>query len=231
MTLVPTRMYFKDGRVKVEIAVARGKELHDKRRDIADAGREAPDRRELEARGSCRSAGSRSSCVHNHDTGGRPWLIPSSTPRSARPTPTRPARSSPAFGWTYSDGAFPGYTFVDTGVEGAIPTAISPLQGDSDAVLFFVGVEDVEATLAPPGGARRTISSRRQQVPGVTFGVFATAGAPRGSGRELIAATIRDETNIRGRPGFDVVDPPDELQAEVAGWPRKSTGNNANANK
>jgi SsrA-binding protein len=35
VTLVPTRMYFKDGRVKVEIAVGRGKELHDKRRDIA----------------------------------------------------------------------------------------------------------------------------------------------------------------------------------------------------
>lgn len=35
VTLVPTRMYFKDGRVKVELAVARGKELHDKRRDIA----------------------------------------------------------------------------------------------------------------------------------------------------------------------------------------------------
>jgi SsrA-binding protein len=35
-TLVPTRLYFKDGRVKVELALARGKELHDKRRDIAD---------------------------------------------------------------------------------------------------------------------------------------------------------------------------------------------------
>lgn len=35
VTIVPTRMYFKDGRVKVELAVARGKELHDKRRDIA----------------------------------------------------------------------------------------------------------------------------------------------------------------------------------------------------
>ncbi|HEY2072752.1 MAG TPA: SsrA-binding protein SmpB [Gaiellaceae bacterium] len=35
VTIVPTRMYFKDGRVKVEIALARGKELHDKRRDIA----------------------------------------------------------------------------------------------------------------------------------------------------------------------------------------------------
>ena len=35
LTLVPTRLYFKDGRVKVEIALARGKELRDKRRDIA----------------------------------------------------------------------------------------------------------------------------------------------------------------------------------------------------
>jgi SsrA-binding protein len=36
MTLVPTRLYFKDGRVKVEVAVARGKELRDKRRDVAE---------------------------------------------------------------------------------------------------------------------------------------------------------------------------------------------------
>ena len=43
-TVVPTRLYFKDGRVKVELALARGKELHDKRRDIAD--RDA--RREME---------------------------------------------------------------------------------------------------------------------------------------------------------------------------------------
>ena len=35
VTIVPTRMYFKDGRVKVELALAKGKELHDKRRDIA----------------------------------------------------------------------------------------------------------------------------------------------------------------------------------------------------
>ena len=35
LTIVPTRLYFKDGRAKVELAVARGKELHDKRRDIA----------------------------------------------------------------------------------------------------------------------------------------------------------------------------------------------------
>ncbi len=36
LTLVPLRMYFKDGRVKVEIAVARGRERADKRRVIAE---------------------------------------------------------------------------------------------------------------------------------------------------------------------------------------------------
>jgi SsrA-binding protein len=36
LTLVPTRMYFKDGRVKVELALARGRERADKRRVIAD---------------------------------------------------------------------------------------------------------------------------------------------------------------------------------------------------
>lgn len=33
-TLVPLRLYFKDGRAKVEIAVARGKKQHDKRQSI-----------------------------------------------------------------------------------------------------------------------------------------------------------------------------------------------------
>jgi len=36
LTLVPTRMYFKDGRVKVELALARGRERVDKRRVIAE---------------------------------------------------------------------------------------------------------------------------------------------------------------------------------------------------
>jgi SsrA-binding protein len=34
-TLVPTRLYFKDGKAKVELALAKGKERFDKRRDIA----------------------------------------------------------------------------------------------------------------------------------------------------------------------------------------------------
>ena len=34
-TLVPLQVYFKDGKVKVEIGLARGKKLYDKRADIA----------------------------------------------------------------------------------------------------------------------------------------------------------------------------------------------------
>lgn len=34
-TLVPLQVYFKEGRVKVEIGLARGKKLYDKRQDIA----------------------------------------------------------------------------------------------------------------------------------------------------------------------------------------------------
>ena len=42
VTLVPLRVYFKDGRAKVELAVARGKRNYDKRRTLAerDARRE-----------------------------------------------------------------------------------------------------------------------------------------------------------------------------------------------
>jgi SsrA-binding protein len=34
LTLVPTRMYFKNGKVKVGLALARGKQVHDKRETI-----------------------------------------------------------------------------------------------------------------------------------------------------------------------------------------------------
>ena len=36
LTLIPTRIYFKGPRAKVELALARGKEGRDRRRDIAD---------------------------------------------------------------------------------------------------------------------------------------------------------------------------------------------------
>jgi SsrA-binding protein len=50
LTLVPTRLYFKDGRVKVELALARGKELRDKRRDIAKRDADRQIERALRAR-------------------------------------------------------------------------------------------------------------------------------------------------------------------------------------
>jgi SsrA-binding protein len=44
LTLVPTRIYFKGPHAKVELALARGKEMHDKRRSIKDREQ----RREIE---------------------------------------------------------------------------------------------------------------------------------------------------------------------------------------
>jgi SsrA-binding protein len=43
LTMVPLSIYFKDGRAKVELALARGRRQYDKRHAIAarDAGREA----------------------------------------------------------------------------------------------------------------------------------------------------------------------------------------------
>src|SRR4026209_1262089 len=50
LTLVPTRLYFKDGRAKVEIALARGREGRDKRRDIAERETKRRLERELKSR-------------------------------------------------------------------------------------------------------------------------------------------------------------------------------------
>lgn len=35
LTIIPTKIYFKDSKVKIEIALAKGKKLHDKRADSA----------------------------------------------------------------------------------------------------------------------------------------------------------------------------------------------------
>jgi SsrA-binding protein len=50
LTLVPLRLYFKGGRVKVEIALARGKEGIDKRRAIAERDVRREIDRELKSR-------------------------------------------------------------------------------------------------------------------------------------------------------------------------------------
>lgn len=49
-TLVPLRMYFKNGRAKVELAVARGKQLHDKRQAAKKADAQKEIRRAMSER-------------------------------------------------------------------------------------------------------------------------------------------------------------------------------------
>ena len=51
MTLVPVRMYFKDGRVKVAISLAKGKQAHDKRETIRRREIDRESRAEIKSRG------------------------------------------------------------------------------------------------------------------------------------------------------------------------------------
>jgi SsrA-binding protein len=50
MTIIPTRIYLKGGRAKVEIALARGKKAYDKRETIAKRDRERSSAREMRIR-------------------------------------------------------------------------------------------------------------------------------------------------------------------------------------
>jgi SsrA-binding protein len=51
MTIVPTRVYLKHGRAKLEIAVAKGKKLYDKRQTIAKRDAEREIERDFRRRG------------------------------------------------------------------------------------------------------------------------------------------------------------------------------------
>jgi hypothetical protein len=99
--------------------------------------------------------------------------------RSTDPDATR-AFFAELFDWKVaSEGAFPGYTFIDTGAEGAPYVAISPRQSAEDEVLFFVAVEDVDATLAKAQALGGTVIQPAQHVPGTSFGVFEDAQGHR----------------------------------------------------
>jgi SsrA-binding protein len=50
VTIVPTRVYLKEGRAKIEIALAKGKKLHDKRDSIAQRDQEREMKREARMR-------------------------------------------------------------------------------------------------------------------------------------------------------------------------------------
>ena len=71
-------------------------------------------------------------------------------------------------------GAIPGYTFVDTGLPGALYTAISPLQGGSDLVTFFIAVDDVDSAV----NRARELGGRVIQ----TLRTRARGGAPSATG-------------------------------------------------
>ena len=92
--------------------------------------------------------------------------------RSADPDATR-AFYGKLFGWTFPEGGVPGYTYVDSGVEGAVPGGISPLQGGGPLVTFFVGVPDVAATLEAAVANGGRVVQAATSVPGVTFGLVA----------------------------------------------------------
>jgi uncharacterized protein len=92
--------------------------------------------------------------------------------RSADPDASR-AFYSDLFGWTYPEGGFPGYTYVESGVEGALPGGISPLQGGDPLVTFFVGVPDVAKALDAAVAGGGTIVQPPTEAPGVSFGLFA----------------------------------------------------------
>jgi predicted enzyme related to lactoylglutathione lyase len=77
------------------------------------------------------------------------------------------------FGWTFPDGGFPGYTYIETGVDGAVPGGISPLQGGDPLVTFFVGVADVGAALNQAAENGGTIIQPTTDAPDLQFGLFA----------------------------------------------------------
>ncbi len=93
--------------------------------------------------------------------------------RSADPDGTR-AFFGDLFGWTYPrPGAVPGYTFVDTGVPDSLYLAISPLQAGSELVTFFIGVENINDTLAQATKLGGRVVQDRTDVPGVAFALIA----------------------------------------------------------
>ena len=92
--------------------------------------------------------------------------------RSADPDATREFFGK-LFGWTFPDGGTPGYSYVDTGVEGAVPGGISPVQGGAPLVTFFVGVPDVAASLEAAVAQGGRVVQPATTVPGVTFGLLA----------------------------------------------------------
>ena len=92
--------------------------------------------------------------------------------RSADPDATRDFYGK-LFDWTFAEAPEPGYQFVQTGVEGAIPGGIGRAQSGTGHVTFFVDVDNVAAALARAEQLGGRIVLPAQSVPGTQFGLFA----------------------------------------------------------
>jgi predicted enzyme related to lactoylglutathione lyase len=77
------------------------------------------------------------------------------------------------FDWSFPAAPEPGYTYIETGVSGAVPGGIGKAPGGNGQVTFFVDVADVAAALAKAERLGGRIVLPATSVPGVTFGLFA----------------------------------------------------------
>jgi predicted enzyme related to lactoylglutathione lyase len=92
--------------------------------------------------------------------------------RSADPDATR-AFFGKLFGWTFPEGAIPGYTYVETGIPNALPGGIGPVQDGKALVTFFVGVDDIDAAVADATRLGGSVVQSAVRVPGVSFALIA----------------------------------------------------------
>src|SRR5262249_42653457 len=77
------------------------------------------------------------------------------------------------FDWQFPAAPEPGYTYIVTGVEGAVPGGIGRVPQGNGQVTFFVDVADVQAALDKAVQLGGTVVMPATSVPGVTFALFA----------------------------------------------------------
>ena len=92
--------------------------------------------------------------------------------RSADPDASR-AFYGRLFDWQFPEAPEPGYTYIVTGIEGAVPGGIGRAPAGPGQVTFFVDVADVQAALEQAVRLGGRIVLPATSVPGVTFGLFA----------------------------------------------------------
>ena len=82
----------------------------------------------------------------------------------------------PLFGWSFPEGAMPGYSSASRCTTAALACGVGPTQGGDALVTFFVGVADVPATLALAEAVRLggKVVQPATSVPGTTFALLAS---------------------------------------------------------